>query len=60
MDQKQWEWGKKTREKTILETDKANLTSYENEEVGNFNLFLTSIILFLMDNNSKCNYMLEI
>jgi hypothetical protein len=39
MDQKQWEWGKKTREKTILETDKANLTSNENEEVGNFNLF---------------------
>lgn len=33
MDQKQWEWGKKTREKTILETDKANLTSNENEEV---------------------------
>lgn len=48
MDQKQWEWGKKTREKTILETDKANLTSYENEEVGNFNPFLTSIILFLI------------
>ncbi|KAK2372622.1 filament plant protein [Trifolium repens] len=33
MDQKQWQWGKKTREKTILETDKTNLPSKENEEV---------------------------
>lgn len=47
MDQKHWHWGKKSREKTILETDKANLTSKENEEVCNLN-------------DSKCNYMLEI
>lgn len=33
MDQKHWHWGKNSREKTILETDKANLTSKENEEV---------------------------
>ncbi|CAK8539699.1 unnamed protein product [Lathyrus sativus] len=33
MDQKQWNWGKKSREKSILETDKTNLTSKENHEV---------------------------
>ncbi|CAJ2646159.1 unnamed protein product [Trifolium pratense] len=33
MDQKQWQWGKKTREKTNLETDKTNFPSKENEEV---------------------------
>lgn len=39
MDQKQWNWGKKSREKSILETDKTNLTPKENHEVGDFNLF---------------------
>ncbi|XP_058777990.1 filament-like plant protein 7 [Vicia villosa] len=33
MDQKQWNWGKKSREKSILETDKTNLTPKENHEV---------------------------
>ncbi|KAJ1414483.1 Filament-like plant protein [Sesbania bispinosa] len=33
MDHKTWLWGKKSTEKTILATDKANLTSKENEEV---------------------------
>ncbi|KAL5099241.1 hypothetical protein RYX36_003568 [Vicia faba] len=33
MDQKQWNWEKKSREKSILETDKTNLTSKENHEV---------------------------
>ncbi|XP_027360853.1 filament-like plant protein 7 [Abrus precatorius] len=33
MDHKTWLWGKKSTQKTILATDKANLTSKENEEV---------------------------
>ncbi|KAK7307643.1 hypothetical protein VNO77_40886 [Canavalia gladiata] len=33
MDHKTWLWGKKSSQKTILATDKANLTSKENEEV---------------------------
>ncbi|TKY70593.1 Filament plant protein 7 [Spatholobus suberectus] len=33
MDHKSWLWGKKATQKTILATDKANLTSKENGEV---------------------------